>query len=162
MRCETHDIMLSPDGKCLICQRGKVEIPKDESTPVGRALTNVVHLAVWAAVLAGGYFGWRAYTEKAKAQSAESRAAVQIRLFTKASCEQCDIMRGWLTAEGLTFEEVDVEIDTSPFDSLAATCTLRAAPVLDFDGECIGMPFDADKANEALNHAAAKVPKAAE
>ena len=77
MRCETHDIMLSPDGKCLICQRGRVEIAKDESTPVSRALANLVHIAVWTAVLCGGYYGWRWYTERASAQSAESRAAVR-------------------------------------------------------------------------------------
>ena len=78
--------------------------------------------------------------------------ALTILLFTQSGCLNCEVMRIFLEAKGITFEERDMSLDTTARAELLETYHSRTAPtvvILTASGAEVIEGFDPDRLDQA-------------
>ena len=79
--------------------------------------------------------------------------ALTILLFTQSGCLNCEVMKIFLEAKGITFEERDMSLDTTARAELLETYHSRTAPtvvILTAAGAEVIEGFDPDRLDQFL------------
>jgi glutaredoxin len=82
--------------------------------------------------------------------------ALTILLFTQSGCLNCEVMKIFLEAKGITFEERDMSLDTTARAELLETYHSRTAPtvvILTDSGAEVIEGFDPDRLDQFLSAA---------
>ncbi len=77
----------------------------------------------------------------------------QIVLFTQPGCLSCDLMRIYLEARELAFEERDITADPEARHTMTDTCGSNETPTMLLDGEVL-IGFDPALLDQILDSAA--------
>lgn len=86
---------------------------------------------------------------------AEASRRVPIELYSATWCSACATAHRWLDANGIRYEEIDVDRRPGARDQLAALNPRRTLPTFDIDGDVL-VGFDPDRLGSAITTAASR------
>ncbi|MBP2243290.1 glutaredoxin-like YruB-family protein [Cytobacillus eiseniae] len=68
----------------------------------------------------------------------------QITVYTTSTCPYCDMMKNFLNEQGLSFEEVNVQLDQDAANRLVETTGQLGVPQTEINGQWV-LGFDPEK-----------------
>lgn len=159
MRCAVHELATDPEGRCVLCRRagaGAASPPPQRAPPIafgGIAAVLLVCLVyrgamVWAsreAAVAAATERSAAgtgtkHTPEATARDASSARGlgeVSVVVYTTSWCSVCRRAKKWMSAQGIRYEERDVEASMDNLQQMHALNPRGGVPTFDVDGEVI-------------------------
>ncbi len=148
MRCEQHGLVTAPDGLCVLCRRALDEVPPAPVVSSARKNVKPVLVAGLGALLlvVASAMGYRivrnrqivAETEVTPGSiAAQARALedVHVVVYTTHWCPVCTRAKAWLQANGIAYEERDVEASATWASELRARNPAHSIPTFDIEGQ---------------------------
>jgi glutaredoxin len=160
-RCDLHNLVCGPDGRCVLCHRG------DPGPEAGANRLVFGGLAVLSLAVAGSlaYKGLRGLVgavrdpagTQAAADAAQAAQApkIPVRLYTTSWCPHCTRAKKWLTAQHVEYAELDVEHDDWARREHRKLSPRGTVPTFDAYGEVVP-GFSPEAYQSALQRGAAR------
>ncbi len=73
----------------------------------------------------------------------------KVRIYSTPTCPYCHKAKAYLDQKGITYEDIDVSVNSEKAEELVNLSGQMSVPVLDIDGEII-VGFDKEKIEKAL------------
>ena len=180
MRCASHNLACGPDGLCVLCRRSTPQ----PTPPAVRAATFVGGLGILVAGTAVAYRAWgliglhadvgRAAgelegghearplsiastdrTETLVQRPNDSVQSLPIVVYTTSWCPVCKRAKSWMRAQGISFEERDVETSASYGREIRAINPRGSVPTFQIDGHTL-VGFDPSAVMSSIQRASAR------
>jgi glutaredoxin len=159
MRCEAHALACGPDGRCVLCRRSIAD--PFQASAHGKSPRLGLHLAAITLMLAS-LTAYRvvtlqvASTPHAGGTSVVSGGslpgAVKIIVYTTDWCPVCKRAKAWMKAQGIAYEERDVEGSREYGRAMRAINPRGSVPTFDVDGDIL-IGFNENGLVEAMTRA---------
>ncbi|MGA2450781.1 MAG: glutaredoxin domain-containing protein [Polyangiaceae bacterium] len=168
----SHDLACGPDGQCVLCHRS---IPR-RPLLIERAAKWLGALLVLAAVVGAAHRTWGVLhgsagdlrnvgrtappaQPSAEATSGERSAAdsanVHVVVYTTAWCPVCKRAKAWMRAQGIAFEERDVEASATHAHEMRTLNPRGGVPTFDVEGDVL-VGFDPSQVMSSIRRAASQ------
>lgn len=73
----------------------------------------------------------------------------KVRIYSTPTCPYCHKAKAYLDQKGITYEDIDVSVNSEKAEEVVNLSGQMSVPVLDIDGEII-VGFDKEKMEKAL------------
>jgi glutaredoxin len=160
MRCEVHALACGPDGRCVLCRRSTAD-PFQEPAR-GKSPRLLLHLAALTLGLAG-LTAYRVVTLRVAsaphaggtsvASGGSLPGGVNIIVYTTDWCPVCKRAKAWMKAQGIAYEERNVEGSREYGRAMHAINPRGSVPTFDVDGDIL-IGFNENGLVEAMTRAA--------